>query len=209
MALPMKALNARGRRTRTALLGGARALLEEDGFEAMTMGAVAERAGVSRRAVYLHFASRAELAIALFDYVSETEGLAASLSAVWAAPDAEQALDEWARHLARFHPRILAVAREIERVRRLDHAAATHWNLVMRDQQDCCRRLADWLAPEQRLAPAWTPATAADMLWALMSLDVLKALLADRGWNPRDYGDHLAILFRSTFVQHRPGAAGQ
>lgn len=205
----MEALNARGRRTRAALLGGARALLEEGGFEALTMAAVAERAGVSRRAVYLHFASRAELAIALFDHVSETEGLAASLSPVWAAPDAAQALDAWARHLARFHPRILAVAREIERVRRADPDAAAHWELVMRDQQDCCRRLTDWLAHEQRLAPEWTRATAADMLWALMSFDVLEELVVDRGWTARDYGDHLATLFGSTFVRQPSVPAGE
>ncbi len=41
--------NARSRRTRAALLASARSLLEEEGFEALTMAAVAERAGVTRR----------------------------------------------------------------------------------------------------------------------------------------------------------------
>ena len=54
--------------------------------------------------------------------ISEQEGLAASLQAVWDAPDAAAALREWAGHLARFHPRILAVARAIQRVRRSDPA---------------------------------------------------------------------------------------
>jgi AcrR family transcriptional regulator len=80
--------NARSRRTRAALLAATRALLEEQGTEALTMAAVAERAGVSRRAVYLHFASRTELLTALFGYVSDQEGLAASLEQVWQAPDA-------------------------------------------------------------------------------------------------------------------------
>ena len=62
--------NARSRRTRTALLASTRAILEEQGFEALTMTAVADRAGVTRRAVYMHFASRAELLGALFDYVA-------------------------------------------------------------------------------------------------------------------------------------------
>jgi AcrR family transcriptional regulator len=209
MALPVEELNARSRRTRLALLSGARSLLEEGGFEAMTMAAVAERAEVSRRAVYLHFASRAELAVALFNNVSEAEGLAGSLLPVWAAPDAEAALEEWARHLARFHPRILAVARAIERVRRVDDDAAAHWDVVMRDQQDCCRRLADWLAREDCLPAFWKPATAADMLWALMSFDLLEELLVDRGWSPRAYGDHLAMLFRSTFVRSRAATGGR
>jgi AcrR family transcriptional regulator len=200
--------NARSRRTRAALLDATRALLEEHGTESLTMAAVAERAGVSRRAVYLHFATRAGLLTELFAYVSEQEGLAASLGPVWAAPDAAAALDAWARHLARFHPRILAVARAIERVRRVDPDAAAHWRLVMADQQACCQRLAAWMARERRLAPPWTVQTAADMLWALMSFDLLEELLVDRGWSVRRYRTHLAALFRSTFLCD-PGRAAE
>lgn len=54
-------LNARSRRTRTALLDAAMALLEEEDFDALTMGQVAQRAGVSRRGAYLHFGSQTEL----------------------------------------------------------------------------------------------------------------------------------------------------
>src|ERR671938_750184 len=96
------ATNARGRRTRLALLAAARSVLEERGFPELTMAAVAERAGVTRRAVYLHFGSRSELVGALFDYVAETEGLQRSLQRVWDAPDAAAALDEWAEHVARY-----------------------------------------------------------------------------------------------------------
>jgi hypothetical protein len=37
----------------------------------------------------------------------------------------------WARHLARFHPRVLAVARAVQRVRHVDPDAEAHWQLVM------------------------------------------------------------------------------
>jgi AcrR family transcriptional regulator len=198
--------NGRTRRTRAALLAATRALLEEHGTESLTMAAVAQRAGVSRRAVYLHFASRTELLTELFGYVSEQEGLQASLQPVWEAPDAAAALEEWARHLARFHPRILAVARAIERVRRVDADAAKHWELVMADQRACCHRLAAWLAREQRLAPPWTVPTATDMLWALMSFEVLEELLVDRGWSPRRYRTHLAAVLRSAFLDAGRGA---
>lgn len=198
--------NARSRRTRDALLAATRALLEEHGTESLTMAAVAERAGVSRRAVYLHFASRAELLTELFGYVSEQEGLASSLQPVWAAPNAAAALEEWAAHLARFHPRVLAVARAIQRVRSADPDAEAHWELVMADQQACCHRLAAWLAREHRLAPPWTVQTAADMLWALMSYELLEELLVDRGWSPRRYRTYLAALFQSAFLCH-PGQA--
>src|SRR6266545_4126533 len=130
--------NARSRRTRAALLDATRALLEEHGTEWLTMAAVAERAGVSRRAVYLHFASRAELLTELFGHVSEREGLAASLQPVWDAQDAPDAAAHWKLVMA-------------------DQQACCHrlaaW--LAREQR-----------PEH-VAPPWTVQTAADMLWAL------------------------------------------
>src|SRR5262252_3013966 len=86
--------NARGRRTRAALLAAARSLLEERGFAELTMSAVAGRAAVTRRAVYLHFGSRSELVRELCEWVAQSEGLEASLQRVRSAPDAVSALDE-------------------------------------------------------------------------------------------------------------------
>jgi AcrR family transcriptional regulator len=195
-----KPANARGRRTRAAILAEARALLEEEGFEALTMAAVAQRAGCSRRAVYLHFASRTELVAALFDYVIEAEGLAASTARVWAAPDAGAALDEWARHLARYHPGVIAVGHAVERVKRADPDAAALQERVEQSQLDRCRRLAEWLEREDRLARPWTVQTATDMLFALISTDMIERLLA-RGWSRRRLGDRIGLLLRSTFLR--------
>lgn len=192
--------NARSRRTREALLAAARSLIESEGLAGLTMGAVAEHAGVSRRAVYLHFASRTELVTALFAYVNETEDLAGSLRPVVEAPDGEQALVEWARHLARYHPRLITIGRALQRSRDSDPDAASHWALVTRDWHRHCHALAARLHAERRLAPPWTVETAADMLWALMSFDVLEGLLVERQWSSQQLADHLAALFRATFV---------
>jgi AcrR family transcriptional regulator len=192
--------NARSRRTRAALLAATRALLEEDGFEALTMAAVAKRAGCSRRAVYLHFASRSELVAALFDHVTEAEGLAASTARVWAAPDAAAALDEWARHLARYHPGVIAVGYAVERVKLEDPDAAKLQERVERAQLARCRRLAEWLEREDRLASPWTVQTATDMLFALISTDMIERLL-ERRWSRRRLGDRISLLLRSTFLR--------
>ena len=193
-------VNARSRRTRATLLSAAHTILEQDGFEALTMGAVADRADVTRRAVYLHFASRAELVAALFDHVATQAGLRDSLAKVWAAPDAAAALDEWARHLARYHTKLLAVDRAIERVRRTDPDAARHRERVARAKMAGCRRLAQRLDDEGVLAPAWTVDSATDMLFALISSDVVEALTVDRRWSKQKLASHLGTLFRSTFV---------
>lgn len=195
-----KTANARSRRTRAALLAAARSLLESQGLEALTMTALADRAGVTRRAAYLHFSSRTELLGALFDYVAETEGLAQSMQRVWEAPDAVHALDQWAEHLARYHPRLLDVDRAVQQVWRHDPDAAAHRKRVVTEKLANCRRLAGWLHAEGRLADAWTVAAATDMLFALISSDMIEALLVDRRWSRQRLADHLALMFRSSFV---------
>jgi AcrR family transcriptional regulator len=192
--------NARSRRTAQALLEAARALLEEQGFDAMTMAAVADRAGVTRRSVYLHFASREALLAALFDYVKEAEGFAKSIAPVWSAPDAVTALGEWASHIARFTPRILAVARAVEHVRREDPDAASHHSLVAQGRREDCRRLISWLADEGRLAGRWTIDEATDLLLALISVHVVETLLVDCHWSRRRFVGHFTAMLQATFV---------
>jgi len=192
--------NARSRRTAAALLHAARDLIEQDGFAALTMAAVAERARVSRRAVYLHFATRTDLLAALYRSLGETEDLARSLQAVWDCPDAVTALTEWAEHIARSHPRILGILRAVERAQYGDPDAAELWHTAQGNWLKGCRRLMRWLADDGHLAPTWTVNTAADMMWALMSIDMLDRLLNERQWSPERVAKHLADLFQHTFT---------
>jgi AcrR family transcriptional regulator len=62
---------ARSARTRAALLAAARALFAEKGFAQTGREEIAERAGVTRGALYHHFASKLEVAAAV---VEELEG---------------------------------------------------------------------------------------------------------------------------------------
>jgi AcrR family transcriptional regulator len=200
MAIIGEPENARSRRTRQALLAAARAILEEEGFDALTMGRVAERAGVTRRSVYLHFASPTDLVDALFDYVAEVEDLDGSLARVWAAPDAVAALRTWATHLAEYHVRVLAVDRAVDRVRRRDGAAAAHHRRVLAAKRGNCRRIVTWLHDEGRLAEPWTVQSATDMMNVLATSDVVEGLIVDRRWSQRRFAEHLGVLLESTFV---------
>jgi AcrR family transcriptional regulator len=197
--------NARSRRSRAALLDATRELITEGGFDALTMAAIAERAGVSRRSVYLHFTTRAELVTALFSRLNETEEIGASLQRVWDSPDPVTALAEWGRHLARIHLKLLPVMQAADRARHDDPDAETLWQAGQRRWLLGARRLADWLAREERLAPPWTASSAADMIWALMSPDLLSRLLRERRWSPRRIGDHLAVLLTFTFASTQGG----
>jgi len=192
--------NARSRRTAAALLRAARELIEQNGFPALTMAAVAERAGVSRRAVYLHFATRTELLTALYRELGHTEDLAGSLQAVWDSPNAVAALSEWAHHIARSHPRILSIMLAIEHARRADPDAAHLRDTAQGGWLKGSRKLMQWLADDGALAPHWTVQTATDMMWALMSPDLLDRLLQERRWSAEQVADHLAFLFHDAFT---------
>lgn len=193
-------VNARSVRTRAGLLGAARVILEDGGGEALTMAAVAERAGVTRRAVYLHFGSRSDLLCALFDHVAEEEALAASVAPIWDAPDAAAALDAWASHLAEYHPKVMAVDRAVQLVEHVDADAARHRRRVSAEQEAICRRLASRVADEGLLAPGWTVDTATDLLFGLIATEMVERLLVVRGWSPLQLATHLSLLLRSTLV---------
>ncbi len=68
---PRETQAVRSARTRRALLDSARVLFAEKGFAATGREEIAERAGVSRGALYHHFASKTEVAAAV---VEELEG---------------------------------------------------------------------------------------------------------------------------------------
>lgn len=55
------ALSRKRQRTRAALVEAALAIVAEDGFEAVTLNAVAARAGMTKGAVYSNFRSKAQL----------------------------------------------------------------------------------------------------------------------------------------------------
>lgn len=75
---------ARGDR-RAQLLENAHAIAREQGTDALTLGALAERAGVSKPIAYSHFETRAGLMIALYKQINDRQ-VAALAAAVERTP---------------------------------------------------------------------------------------------------------------------------
>lgn len=192
--------NARGERTRTALLAATREIVERDGLGALTMGAAARRAGCTRRAVYLHFATRTELLLALFGHVTEVEDLAGSMEAVRQTRDPAARLDEWANHLARYLPRIGAMAHAVDAMARDDPDAAEYQYFARSGQHDEAARLVAALHDDGLLKQGLTPESATDLLFALSARELFERLTVDRGWPPERYARHLATLLRTTLL---------
>lgn len=192
--------NARSRRTRAALLDAAWHLVQDEGAEAVTMERIAAEAGISRRAVYLHFASRTDLMIALLDHTDETLDLQASVRPIQEAPTLPDALDAWAAHVASYHHRLLPMVRTIDHARRTDPDAQALWEAAMANWAAGCRGFAERAHAAGQLAPPWDVDSAADLLWALMGVELLEDLVEDRGWSEAQYAQRLGLLARRTLL---------
>lgn len=170
--------------TRTAILDAARALFEEQGYFGAGLEAVAKRAGVSRQAIYLHFASKADLLTALHLHIYETD-VVPSLARhpIWTAPTALDAVDamisvdaEVASKVWRLHEALVVARRHHEEV-----DATLRPREAERYQEYV--RLGRWLKREGELPPRLRVATFADILWGLLSLGTFQNLVVERGWS--------------------------
>ena len=65
----------------------------------------------------------------------------------------------------------------------------------------CAKSWRAVIATQLGAAACVTVDGAADMMWALMSWDVLERLTIERGWSQEVHADAMALLFRSTFAR--------
>ncbi len=193
--------NQRSRDTRAQLLDGAWRLLEEQGGAALTMAAVAETAGVSRSGLYLHFTSRGQLFVELLDHIDRRLDVARSLRAIDEAGDAEAALAAWARHVATYHYRLIAVVRAVDRCRHDDPDAAALWQRAIAGWYARCVSVTERIQQERRLAEPWTTTTAADLLWVHMSVELVDNLRNERGWSTDELTERLTLVANRTLLR--------
>lgn len=168
--------------------------------ESLTMSAVAAAAGVSRQAVYLHFANRPALAVAAARYTDEQLGLADAVRPMEAASDPETLLSAYAEFLADYNPRIRNIVGVVKALRRDDPALRDAWLDRVRNRRRATRRMARRLARWGRLAPGFTVATAGDWLAAQGSVELWEELVVDLGWSRQRFVEVMAKTFRRTLL---------
>ncbi len=164
----------------------------------VTLARVARAARVSRQALYLHFADRADLFVAVVRYADQKRGVAEAIQRMTDAPSGVAALREMAAVQARMNPAIWPLARIVESVRRQDEAAEQSWQDRLAHRLQGCTQIVARLESEGTLRPGLDPAVAADLLWTLSSLRTWEDLVLLRGWTAQQYeqrvGDMLVAL---------------
>jgi AcrR family transcriptional regulator len=182
------------RTSRTRILDSALTLIESRGGADVTMAEIARAAGVSRQAIYLHFADRADLLLAVVRHVDERRGLPEEVRKIVEAPSATTALEEMVSVQARMNPRVWAVARAIDAVRRRDPEVERSWQDRLVNRLRGCREIVARLAREGNLRPGLGEPEAADLLWSITSLRSWEDLVLERGWTAEQYRRRVTAL---------------
>ena len=186
--------------TRTRILESAWHLLEERRGQGVSMGDIAKDVGISRQAVYLHFASRTELMIATMNYVDEVKGLYGRLEKLQSIPSGiellEACIDIWGNYI----PEIYGLAKAMLLTKDSDEAMAAAWNNSMGCLRDVCQQTIETLDSEGMLSSEWSPEDATDLFWTVISINNWEQLTKVCGWSTRQYLDHMKTLLKRTLV---------
>jgi AcrR family transcriptional regulator len=172
----------------------------EAGF---TMAQIAKKAKISRQALYLHFADRAQLLDALVKYADEKRGLASAIQHIVDAPTAREALDRMVSLQALQNPRVWAIALAFEAVRRTDKAAQRSWQARQARRIDTCRTIIERLRREGALRPTLTVEEATDLLYVMTSLRMWEDLVLVRGWTADEYQQRVTRLLLESLTASR------
>jgi AcrR family transcriptional regulator len=182
--------------SRTQILDAALALITSRGDANVTMADIGRAAGVSRQAIYLNFADRADLMLALVRYADERRGLECEIEKIRTAPSGLAAVRELVALQARTNPEIWAIARAMDAVRRTDTEVEKSWQDRLNDRLQGCRQIVSRLAKDGVLRKELKPAAAADILWSITSLRAWEDLVLQRGWAPAQYEKRVYELLR-------------
>jgi AcrR family transcriptional regulator len=186
--------------SRTRILDAGLRLIAKRGAAGVTMAEIAKAARVSRQAVYLNFADRGDLLVALVRYVDEKRGLAREIQKIADTPTGVEAMREMVSLQARMNPGVWAIARAMDAVRRSDEAVERSWQDRLKSRLDGCRALISRLVREGLLHPALEPNAAADILWSITSLRTWEDLVLQRGWTAAQYEARIYQLLLSTLT---------
>lgn len=133
---------ARSQETRGRLVAAAIDCLSERGYSGATTPLIAQRAGVTRGALQHHFATRADLDVAVIDFVSEALNFSLDVDALKNAP-----LEERVSHLVDAYWDTFGG--------KLFRAALHIWLAVLHDEVLAQRMSEQLSALQRRIEPLW------------------------------------------------------
>ena len=188
-----KSGQARTRLARAAVVQAARTLFLERGYAGTTIEAISELSDVPPATVYRLFESKLGILKALLDVSIAGDDQAVALQdrprvrALLADPDPVNQLSGFAGIACGIMARTEPVYRILVSAAGSDRDAAALLAEQTRHRQEGQAQIARSLARSGVLRPKLRERDAADIIHALMSPEVYRLLVGDRGWTPGHY----------------------
>jgi AcrR family transcriptional regulator len=209
-SLDRKPGQARTRLARAAVVQAARTLFLERGYAATTIEAISERSDVPPATVYRLFSSKLGIFKALADASIAGDDQAvplqdrASARALFGDADPRRQLSGFAGICRQINERSAPVYQILVSAAGSDPEAAALLAEYTRQRQDGQGQIARSLARAGLLRPELNQRDAADIIHALMSPEVYRLLVSERGWGPDRYEQWLKeILTGQLLPRHR------
>ena len=189
---------ARTRLARRAVVDAARSLFLERGYAATTIDAISDRSDVPPATVYRLFSGKLGILTAVLDasIAGDDEDMALQdrpeVAALIAESDPRKQVAGFAGINVAINARSAGVYRILVSAAGSDAEAAALLAEYIRLRDAGQRQIASLLAREGALRPDLTERDAADIIHALMSPELYRMLVIERGWTPGRYEEWLA-----------------
>jgi AcrR family transcriptional regulator len=191
---------ARTRLARVAVVDAARTLFLERGYGTTTIEAISGLSDVPPATVYRLFSSKRGILKALLDVsiVGDDEGVPLAdrphVRSLLADPDPKKQLAGFVGIAADVNSRTAPIYGILVSAANSDPDAATLLDELTRQRQQGQGRIARSLTRAGALRPKLRARDAADIIHALMSPEVYRLLVLDRGWKPERYEQWLTAV---------------
>lgn len=184
--------------TRERILRATAKTLEAGGGREVRMRDIAQAAGISRQALYLHFPNRADLLIATTRHLDDVNKVDERLASSRAAASGVERLDAFVEAWANYIPEIAGVALALSAMMEGDEAARIAWSDRMQAVREGCLRAVEALERDGHRRSDLTVAEATDLLWVQLSIRNWKQLTQECGWSQARYAEAQKAIARRT-----------
>jgi AcrR family transcriptional regulator len=181
------------RATRRRIIDAGLDLFVRQGYAVTTLEQIAGQAGVAVQTVYFHFGNKRTVLKEIVDVVAVGDDQPVALldrpwmQQVRAEPDARRALTIWIRSSRTIFARVAPIMRIVRDAAGADPDMTAQWDVNQQQRFVAHQTLAQQLADKRGLRKGLPVAKAADIIFALLSLDVYLLLTVERGWTPAQW----------------------
>jgi AcrR family transcriptional regulator len=193
----------RAQQTRQRIVEAARDLFVEQGYGATLMPEIAGRAGVAVQTIYFTFGNKRSLLKEVVDVViaGDLEPIA-TLDRPWfqealAAGTADEMLRSHVRGTCRVLDRVAPIQQVLEAASAADPEIAGLWSFDTDPRYTVQAAAAKALVRKPGARPGVTADQGADVLFGLLSPDLYRLFVRDRGWSNEAYETWVHDTLRS------------